>query len=750
MMTRFVAHCCVVLVFCCASTVSNGKDADAWPVNRDFRRPIELAGSTMFGEKRSASVEAVVRFQSGGRTIGDGNDVLVVDGRGNVLPSKVVFSQRFGESWVAYDGREAQDGVWLYYGGSTVRPGGLKPYNPQMSLTLVTAPLVRGAMTDPRTIARAVESSRAFGMTFVDNVYLGRNPIGPNEQFVSHFRGILTVPRGGEYVIYTNSDEASFVFIDDKPVVAWPGTHGPAQHAGEERRATVELEAGPHVVDYFHAEDTGTQVMVLGWEPPDGRAEPIPPSAFEHRPVAVVGPPQRRDGKPYCVFDALQVDQLLHDEHQYTRFRFETFADGLPESGAVAWDFGDGVTRTTHKSGPVEHVFVGDGPFDVTMRITDGKRSLDECRIRVRPVEPLRNATIRDNEVVREYVASIVSETYSKAVPNALMEVYWGLVQTREQSAFVLPFVRQLGERTGMRQSAWEVNDRLAHGMTILDPKRAFDLYTNLIRTAASEIDRARMRMEQIEVVLHKLDDPGRALTLAKSVAMSQRSSLDGRIAAVKIGDVHRAEGRIKEAEAAYREAAQARLEQLDRRQAAVLQTAYLETVSAHIERGDLRAAREEIVKWEADFPLGKLDGEVILVTARYFQALGDHDRVVDELTTLTELNPLTPHLPEVELRLAVSMNELGRHDTARELRDHVVKEYPNSRAARWATRLRIDGDDPPRLVSGEGDSDEPGMFDKDGPKEDDTIAGSEEQPRYDSTGSKVDNKYEYEDIFRD
>jgi TolA-binding protein len=242
----------------------------------------------------------------------------------------------------------------------------------------------------------------------------------------------------------------------------------------------------------------------------------------------------------------------------------------------------------------------------------------------------------------------------------------------------------------GLKGVGWEAGDRLALALTVKDPTRAEALYARLASGAPTSLDAARCRVERIELVLHRLKDPGRAMAMAKSLR-SQGTGMEPRLGVVKMGDVHRARGEFKEAEALYRAAAKVAYGATDRRLVAMRQGGYIETADTYIRDGFLRAARELLIKWEARYPDGKLGGDLVLMTAKYFEKLGDPQRALDELTTFAKINPLSPYLPEVELRMARAHARLGNRAEASRLYDKVISEYPRSREADQARRERYE-----------------------------------------------------------
>jgi len=654
--------------------------AAEWKAPREYRREVTGGGS---------AETAAFAFCGGGH-VASGSP-MVVDERGAALPFRVLAHRRGGRTWVAYDAARARGRVFVYYGGR--RPGQVPrapggPWEPKLSLLLYTMPCPGGALESHKPIHAALRSGRFHGIGFVENIFHGVNPFGPDGIFASYYVGYLKIDKPGRYRIYTASGEASFVFLDGKPLCSWPGHHDVRRGRRGEHGADIHLDKGEHKIEYYHAKTQGETCMMLGWTPPGQKGwKVVPPSAFVHTPVARAGPVERRGNAPAAAFEWKQADQLLHEKYQFTRVTFSPQFRNVPDKAKVVWDFGDGSGATGDKAS--EHIYLGDGPFPAVARVVgeDGK-PLDEygALVVVRPA--LKNFTILDTNAVNSYVAAIVA-TDCSTLPQRTMDALWELVETEEDAERIKPFTETYVNRFGIKGArGWHAADRLALACSIKQPERALKIYSALVPDAPTKLDAARVQMERLEILLHKLKQPERALQAARGIART-RSGLEERIAAVKIGDVYRAQGDFEKAEAAYRSAQKITYAETDRRAIAVRQGGYLETVWSHIQNGALRAAREGLVMWEIEYPIGKLSGDLILMTARYFDKLGEPDRALAELETLVKLNPLTPYLPDVELLMARAHRKLGHADKARELIEKVIREYPKSRAAKRAFRER-------------------------------------------------------------
>jgi tetratricopeptide (TPR) repeat protein len=676
-----------------AGMMAQAQAGQKWLANREYRRPV-LGG----GDADTVAVS----FQGGGHLADGARDVLVVDTSRHVLPSKVLHTRRGHQTWLAYQGSAAKGRVFLYYGPtrssaearSQLQRGGRADWQPRLSLMLKTMPLPPGAFDSSRPIAAMARTDRIYGMGFVDKVHLGHNPYGPDDKFATAITGFLQIQKPGRYHIFTVSDDASFVLLDGRPLCSWPGKHDFGGRFGEHGR-TIELKKRVYRIEYYHAEDTDTQVLCLGWTPPwdlgkkkgkTVKVELVPTDAFLHTPVGKAGEPARRDAAPLAAFHWNQRDQLLTEERQYTRVAFHPQCENVPQDATVEWRFGDGVVAQGNQ--PRDHIYVGDGPFTCTIRVVSAqKKPLDEFQAVVRIETPMENLTLGDEQPLAEYIDAITRYRCAR-VSDETMRALWELVDISENVKAIQDFCTAMVRQFGLEGVGWHAGDRLALALSIAEPEKAEKLYANLAARAPERFDAARCRIERIEVILHKLEDTERALGLAETLR-DRSSGWQARLGAVKVGDVYRARGEFEKAEAIYRKAAKIAYGATDRRLVAMRQGGYLETANTYIRDGFLRATREILIKWEAQYPDGKLGGDLILMTAKYFEKLGDPQRALDELATLTQINPLTPYLPEVELRMARAHARLGNKAKANELYEKVIYEYPQSRAAREAQKER-------------------------------------------------------------
>ena len=611
----------------------------------------------------------------------------ITDEAGKVAASKVYLNQNRGKLLMIFDGSSAGLKYTLHYGGTGTAQRSQKKWNPTPSVLLEVRSKPGGALGTWDSMLKLLASSndRVQGAMFVPNIFQGYNPFGQSEEFLTIFRGELDLKEEGDYRVFTDSCDASFVFIDDKLAFSWGGMHdcSPGRYGQFGRDMT--LTKGRHKVEYYHGyvgkirgpNENVFPVMTLGWKKKKGKNPlVVPATAFVHTPIASVGSPVRNDGRPATAHFKWHQDELLIYEtaqfnYQYTRFKFYNHSSGKAES--VIWDFGDGVTST--KATDVWHVFTEAGPYRVRLMVKSGDKT-DACEILVPVLTPMSNSTINDRDTVKNFANTIGTYQFDKLAGPVLGKCF-ELVDTLEEP---LPMQR-MAEVVKEKYSGGSLISRtakiLAKCYAINDPKKAVPLLQNL--SEASDAPTAlEAKIDLLELYLHKLRDFKEVQDLAESYILANPAkSVISLVARAKQGDLFLVQGNIKKAEEKYRQAQEIMLAGADPREVNVKQGAYAETLMSYISTGKFRAARDALIQWEADFPTSKITGDFILMSSRYWEEIGDSRRALDDMELLLKVNPLTPYLPQIEFRMANAYRKLGEKAKAKALYEKVVKLYP-------------------------------------------------------------------------
>jgi len=123
------------------------------------------------------------------------------------------------------------------------------------------------------------------------------------------FRGVLSVPRDGDYTFWTLSRDGSQLFIDGKIIVDNDGVHKPTEKEGK-----IKLSAGDHkiAVTYFH--HNGPPVLKASWSGPGIEKQEIPKGSIS---LADNGRFMRIAGEQPFVLDNAKVEKgrALFDKH---------------------------------------------------------------------------------------------------------------------------------------------------------------------------------------------------------------------------------------------------------------------------------------------------------------------------------------------------------------------------------------------------------------------------------------------------
>jgi len=95
--------------------------------------------------------------------------------------------------------------------------------------------------------------------------------------FALRFRGVITIPKDGEYEFFTKSDDGSQLFIDDQLVADNGGIHPDI-----ERNGKITLTAGEHSIRVVYFDGGGQTALKVSWKGPGIGKKEIPASVLFH------------------------------------------------------------------------------------------------------------------------------------------------------------------------------------------------------------------------------------------------------------------------------------------------------------------------------------------------------------------------------------------------------------------------------------------------------------------------------------
>jgi len=641
-------------------------------------RPILLPS----GKRKAGTV--IVQFLSGGHIDTQGRGLAVVDEDQAPQPYHILAHDPESQTTLAVDVRNSHGQLYLKYSRMPL-PDARRDNKVAASLVLRTYALGRGTSPNLENLSRQLRRTLPLGTSLVRNISLAHNPFGESTYFVTYFEGLLSINKPQTLKLFSANDDAAEVMIDGKILIHNPSARR-QRHSEQlaEQATSIRLEPGTHRLSYLHTQTTGGTLALLGYIN-NGRALPLPANMFVHHPMAKLGEAQPSGDLPIVGFDARQLDQMAHDEYVFTRVELTPIAPA-PENTRYRWDFGEG---TTAQAGKIEHVFVSPTrSWQVKLELINKKgRVVATATSRLRPVVFGSSHTIGNQNLVWKYAGAIGSSDYSNA-PRQVIEALYSLAAATERLEFIAPlaepYVQRFGRTTGKIDGQMKYS--LASYLAAEEPQRAAEMFGELAQEAKDSWLGTCAAAEQLDLLIFRLGDTKKLMAI-RSISQRARTDRERALLRARFGDIHRLNGDMEKARQAYLAAQQISMRRMDPRRAAVLSQAHRQTALSYLQQKRFPALRDILFQWEADFPSAKLQGDLPLITGRYFQAVGNDARAVQEFRTVLELNPLHPNRPEIAFRLAQSLARLGQKEQAKLLFDEIAEKYPNSPFAKEALR---------------------------------------------------------------
>jgi tetratricopeptide (TPR) repeat protein len=568
------------------------------------------------------------------------------------------------------------------YGGQGVP---LKPpaWTSSAGLLLETRSWRNCDLNSLTSLREAMRSAPPYGRGFVPAVFHRYNPFWPDpEPFLSEYRGTLRITRPGLYRFFTSSQDASFLLIDGREVVAAPGEHGPV---GDARFAgTITLSSGPHAFQYVHAAAGPDACMVAAWQPPGSRQpEPIPPEAFDSQAIARLPAVAVQHPREYAVEIAGEVP-LAGGDLPLIRTQFRLVSTRATSSRVRAhWDFGDG--QTSSQTDPV-HIYLHPGLYTVTMKVP-GLAGSSAVTNRV----PVHRALVFTDaadpaDTLASYLPIIAQYNPAKLDSTGLLQLVRALDQAgsparaaRAGQAGLLDR-RRPGDSTSERDVARLVGSLLRDRVD--DPEAALGFWQQAAQLLRPGPWKAECEIEAADLALHDLLRAEAARTLLDSATarlhQGDDAGLSSRLSRAW-GDWYARSGDRPSARAAYARAMATR----DTRRPAVEQDAWRGALSRSTEEF-LRAhaldrARSELRRWQDEYPLDKIEGYLTLLQARCWAARGKFPQAIAMAADLRAINPDSPYADRLVFLAAECQEKLGRTEGARAGYHALLTDYPGS-----------------------------------------------------------------------
>ncbi|MCK4341856.1 MAG: PKD domain-containing protein [Phycisphaerae bacterium] len=527
-----------------------------------------------------------------------------------------------------------------------------------------------------RELRHMIKDAALEGAGFRAGVSDGFNPFGTSENYISVYEGYLRIDQPGEYAFCTVSDDGSWVIINKKTVVTWPGGHGIDGAQRGEVNGTIKLRAGVAHVQYFQEEDSGGQMAFLGWRPPGAeRFKGIPPDQWLGVRRARAGNYEAHD-KPLLAVPHVQTLSTYWirdtEELQATMVRFTDHGrSSAAEITRREWSFGDGLHGTGRE---VEHVYFRLGRPEVTLTVTDAAGNHDSVTCAPHLFQTDAVARSRKYGNSDEYFKA-TCDYDARHMERDDLALYIEFCGNLEQWPQHLRAARAYIARFPTAEDASRVALSAAESCLqpqAYDPRLADELLQRVLREAESNRDRLNLMLRRAHVLAWHLDRPRQAKELYQ-VLRERAENREGRYfkrlrRAVQLGEADLAlvTADYGQAEELYRlveETAEQRVEQAEK----LAKTGgYAYTVEDLLYRGQYKWAREVLDKWEDQFPLQKLEGLTFFLRGKVLFVEHPGELALRYLDLAERVAPRAVHVPEAVWLRANCYLALKRYEDAR------------------------------------------------------------------------------------
>jgi len=313
-------------------------------------------------------------------------NVMVVGGGSKKVNSRVVWAQVGEPMDIMFDCSRAWRTYNVYLVKRNKRAAEAYKWEPKAGLILETRLANTTYPKDDKVegyLQLWYDQSKPIGRALVDNIHFGLPihllgeiqdlpPVKIQGLALYYFKGFFRVEKGGEYVFSTASNWSSFLSVDDKLVVGWPGRHG--YHGGirGQKQGKVGLRPGIHKIEYLNGSPLGEMFCLAAMQKPGDILRPMTRSDFvgvSRYKATRVGrkpPAPNLGGMTWRVTGDLRRDTI---GAALPVMEFGILPSERNSNYKYRWTFDDGEIKEGEK---VEHYFLRPGLRQVTLEFVQG------------------------------------------------------------------------------------------------------------------------------------------------------------------------------------------------------------------------------------------------------------------------------------------------------------------------------------------------------------------------------------------
>ncbi|MDK1030701.1 MAG: PKD domain-containing protein [Planctomycetia bacterium] len=646
----------------------------------------------------------VAAFFTGGVSRADGKDFRVCTASGKALRFKVLQTGPGDFARIAFELVRGIKKYYIYYGNEKAEADeASKEWQPRRGVLLEVRKSTGGGGASVDALKANFEKSRTLlGADFVNNVFLGHNPFAPTPTpAVLHFTGYFVAPQAGMFDIATSSDDGSFLLIDGKQVVSWPGRHGRTWQA----RHTTKFKLSDrtvHRIDYWLITFGGELTAVAAWRLPGA----APRARYAALPQKVFLPIFRaqlleldiRGKRIVPDFFAYNIGESWFDYKYVIRMKFKNISKGAnPSYGSRAlWEFGDGQKSTVWEP---EHVYLTHGTYTVKLKVIRGPTKAEYShRVYVnRDWNKQTQGKIDSIKIYAKRVAEYEFKTLTSANLIRAVELFARVGPAEKVvdacRALLFDEARKDVPEAEMHSKSLLLGDRLRAAGKYADAVHAYRNGEKKVRDPAKRADlvahSGRVILDDLNDVAKAEAEFGRALKDYGGAARTRQM----RAVLIGIGDTFRRRGNLSKSRENYALAAKIKIFTRRKEQNAVRLGTLARYVEEYTRTKEFYWTFHFLDAWGWEYPRQRIEGFWSLLRGRALIAKGDLKGAAVEALDCVNTNPMSPHAVELLMLAANCRIGLDKKPEAVKLLERIVKYYPEDpkrpQAIRWLKDLR-------------------------------------------------------------
>jgi hypothetical protein len=654
---------------------------------------------------------ATVRVTLAGRTSADGRNLRLLDSHDRPVAFDILSHDPQLDTLLRFQVTpQKAETLWLYYGRlafdpvAPLRRADGSIWHPQRGLVLRL--YAKRKPAHPDALAQLLEMANQGaqeGALVRNQISDGFNPCGTSRDYISIYEGYLRIDKAGTYGFCSASCDGSWIVVNGKQLLSWPGPHGYGGSEHGEKHGQIDLQTGTAFVQYFHEAGGHDHLAFLGWRPPGTEAyaaipreqwltvRTVDPSNYQARDLPLLAVPRIGLLNTYWVRES--ADQ------QTSLVNFGVV--GSDRGGKIVsahWSFGDGLTAEGLR---VQHVYFRLGRPQASLTVTDDHGRSDT--VSFHPDIFLIDTEISDVSLGNPEQHARIAAGYDAAhlEREDLGELcrFWDRIERYPQVvATAGTYLQRFPDGPGSEELAGLAGDAATQAQAY-DPARADSFYEAALARNPDARQKMHLQLRRARNLAWGLNDPKHADLLFQLVAAAgpglpdrEAAKVPARSALIGLGDCALLTSDLAGAKALYTKAQAMVVRRADDQQPQEMAKlgSYPFIVEDLCARGQYEFAIQTIDEWENEFPTEKLGGLSFFWRGKVLYIWQPGAQSIRYLQLAQLVSPSAAHVPEAVWLEANCELASGQYAQALEQFQRIGNQFTNSEySSRLGEKIR-------------------------------------------------------------